>query len=106
MHRPAPLIHLAEAGHLGSSFVRALPETGRDLDLALERKLRPRLEANSDVRLADGAESARERMLKSRCDELVPDLGRARSQMFQAVIAHRRYSSTVPPVPNPAPDFM
>jgi hypothetical protein len=82
MHRSAPLIHLAEAGYLGSSFLRALPETRRDFDLALERKLRSRFETNGGVRLADGAEPARERMLKSRCDELVADKSWARSQMF------------------------
>jgi hypothetical protein len=63
MHARLGFVDAPEPRHSSSELARREnAETGFALDLALERELGSRLQADSHVRLADSAEPARERV--------------------------------------------
>jgi hypothetical protein len=63
MHARLCFVDTPEARHFGAEPARREnAESGFAFDLALERKLGSRLQADGHVRLADSAEPARERV--------------------------------------------
>ena len=96
MHRSATDVDLPKTRYYCAELFRPQPKPGWSSDLTVERELRAGSEANGDVRPTDGAEAAGEGVSEPRSNQLVADFGWARSQMFQAVVAHRRIPRCAP----------
>jgi hypothetical protein len=69
------------------------------LDFALKHELRPRKEADGDIRLSDGRKAARDRVRELCRDEFVADLCRAVRYVLQAVVTHGRVLLLKPSFP-------
>src|SRR5215470_10612952 len=97
MHVRLVRVQLPEAGYLVANSLLTCPAGEKtkptlELDLLLERNLRPGEEAHRYVWFSHGGKTARDRVVELRGHELISDLCGSGRHMVQTVVAHQRNS--------------